>query len=1007
MHNNNFYPVNSNDNGAYSVAYSELVSNNHVVENDFANIFLLNEQTNQLQSQLFVNSHNDQIQNNYSAQIEAHIPEYQYNINNTDYVLNHYQHNQNAEVMDTMVSQEDDMNNETIYKSYSHDNVDMPTVSIPEVANTIEIINNVKELGISPYRRRKNQSDLGTVKKKGRPKGSINQHKITDKLKPKIPEVVKSPRTPRTPKPPKQPKQKPSIVKTENIEPSRLPRMGLQLAHFKLSPEKIEEYKKSQQPFLQPGVCFRIAPKLDSCVECTKLSLNIRRKLIDGECRFYHFRKLKYNEELELQVYGFLDPIIDPFEIDRHIWTPSIRSRNIHTMTLSQALLIIYHISDEFCELVKQENDFYNKWKNPEKPIIWKRLINGVLEICDNCSTTLFNYHFMCTTCGLSLCMDCINDDDVIKDEKFHIDCTSNKQSFHTFNDLSLTQIITGDSLQMMHSKFHQFCKAWSIDHQCEHMDLNIESLDQTTKNFIKNIMIDAQTGKSMMTRELPTLTNPLEISTEYLKNLKLDGISNDSSDKIYDGLSRACDENGKMLKSKHHRLDREKPRKIYSTHGKENILAIMRILSSSVSELMYDVPHNWLCENRLLHLKDPSHPGNDVIFHDQWQRGQPVLISNVLENLQRELWVPQAFSHEFGNEKSDLINCMTGNLVRDMPMSVFWDGFEEVDMRLKDSEKKPMLLKLKDWPPDMDFKKIMPTRFEDIMKNLPLNAYTNRNGDLNLVKYLPNCFLRPDLGPKGYFAYGSPFHLKEGTTNLHLDVSDAVNVMIYIGFPRDPSRGASSVDDYVKQGFQAIIEADCDISNINRVRLNGDIPGALWHIFAATDADKIRDFLISIANERGFQVDNDHDVIHDQNWYLDGELRKRLYTEYGVKGYAIVQCLGDCIILPAGTPHQVRNIYSCIKIAEDFVSPENISHIVHLSNEFRRLTKTHTNNEDKLQIKNIIYHSIKESLTNLENIVNKKRAYKEVSSKLDTSIQKEENDTMKIEKNETDSSDK
>lgn len=616
-----------------------------------------------------------------------------------------------------------------------------------------------------------------------------------------------------------------------------------------------------------------------------------------------------------------------------------MKTRNSHSITLPHALLIIYHISDEFCELVRQENLFYNKWKTVEKPIIWKRLINGVLEICDNCSTTLFNYHFICPTCGLSLCMDCINES-VAKDENFQIKCTNKTKLFHTNNDLSLTQIITGDSLQMMHSKFHQVCKTWNIDHHCDQMDVNIEAFDQLTKNVIKNILTDAKTGKTMLSRELSSLVTPLELTKDFLKDLKLDDVTNESSDKIWEILSKSSVENGNILEKQHHKLDRERPRKIYSTHGKENILAIMRIMSSSVSELMYDVPHDWLCENRLLRLKEPSHPGNDVIFHDQWQRGQPVLISNVLENFQRELWVPQAFSKEFGDEKSDLINCMTGNLVSQKPMSTFWDGFEEVDIRLKDLNNKPMLLKLKDWPPDMDFKKIMPTRFEDIMKNLPLNSYTNRNGDLNLVKYLPNCFLRPDLGPKGYFAYGSPFHLKEGTTNLHLDVSDAVNLMIYIGFPRDPSRGASSVDDYVQQGFKAILEADCDIANINRVRVNGDIPGALWHIFAATDADKIRDFLISIANERGFQVEKDHDVIHDQNWYLDGELRQRLYAEYGVKGYAIVQCLGDCIILPAGTPHQVRNIYSCIKIAEDFVSPENISHIVHLSNEFRRLTK-------------------------------------------------------------------
>lgn len=49
-------------------------------------------------------------------------------------------------------------------------------------------------------------------------------------------------------------------------------------------------------------------------------------------------------------------------------------------------------------------------------------------------------------------------------------------------------------------------------------------------------------------------------------------------------------------------------------------------------------------------------------------------------------------------------------------------------------------------------------------------------------------------------------------------------------------------------------------------------------------------------------------DPIHDQSWYLDGYLRQRLYDEYGVEGYCIVQFLGDCVFIPAGAPHQVRN---------------------------------------------------------------------------------------------------
>jgi len=48
--------------------------------------------------------------------------------------------------------------------------------------------------------------------------------------------------------------------------------------------------------------------------------------------------------------------------------------------------------------------------------------------------------------------------------------------------------------------------------------------------------------------------------------------------------------------------------------------------------------------------------------------------------------------------------------------------------------------------------------RFDDLMKNIPLPEYTRRGGKLNLASRLPNYFVRPDLGPKMYNAYGKEF---------------------------------------------------------------------------------------------------------------------------------------------------------------------------------------------------------------------------------------------------------
>lgn len=125
----------------------------------------------------------------------------------------------------------------------------------------------------------------------------------------------------------------------------------------------------------------------------------------------------------------------------------------------------------------------------------------------------------------------------------------------------------------------------------------------------------------------------------------------------------------------------------------------------------------------------------------------------------------------------------------------------------------------------------------------------------------------------------------------------------------------------------------------------------------------KMRDFLNKVSIERNISHEKRTDPIHDQTWYLDQTLLDLLEKEYGVTSYPILQCMGDAIIIPAGAPHQVKNLQNCIKVANDFVSPENVRYCLQLTDEFRNLPETHMNQEDKLQIKNILYHAIKDSL--------------------------------------------
>nr|XP_055033900.1 lysine-specific demethylase 3B isoform X2 [Misgurnus anguillicaudatus] len=440
------------------------------------------------------------------------------------------------------------------------------------------------------------------------------------------------------------------------------------------------------------------------------------------------------------------------------------------------------------------------------------------------------------------------------------------------------------------------------------------------------------------------------------------------SADKMKGGLPNFLDH---IIASVVETKKAEGRRATGSTEGGESGSVLRRDGMMGLSVLDPHNSHTWLCDGRLLCLQDPSNGNNWKIFRECWKQGQPVLVSGIHKKLKSELWNPEGFSEEFGDQDVDLVNCRNCAIISDVKVRDFWDGFKVISKRLKGGDGQPMVLKLKDWPPGEDFRDMMPTRFDDLMDNLPLPEYTKRDGRLNLASRLPNFFVRPDLGPKMYNAYGliSTEDRKVGTTNLHLDVSDAVNVMVYVGVPEGDDDQESEADHAgFKEVMQTIEEGDVDDMTKRRVYEIKEKPGALWHIYAAKDAEKIRELLRKVGEEQGQENPPDHDPIHDQSWYLDQALRHRLYEDYGVQGWSIVQFLGDAVFIPAGAPHQVHNLYSCIKVAEDFVSPEHVKHCFRLTQEFRHLSTTHTNHEDKLQVKNIIYHAVKDSVGTLKS---------------------------------------
>ncbi|OQV11506.1 Lysine-specific demethylase 3B [Hypsibius exemplaris] len=360
------------------------------------------------------------------------------------------------------------------------------------------------------------------------------------------------------------------------------------------------------------------------------------------------------------------------------------------------------------------------------------------------------------------------------------------------------------------------------------------------------------------------------------------------------------------------------------------------------------------LCGGRLLWMQQDM-PCDSPPFREHWDKGLPVLVSRILDQLgDKQLWLPSTFCKMFGEDPVSLVDCSTNPHTdyRNKRHIDFWPGFENRNARGLNDEKQKAVWKIKDWPVRGAFAEILPKHFEDLMQALPLNRYTNVDGDFNLAKYLPGWLCRPDLGPKMYAAYSSSTHPESATTNLHVDISDAINVIVYVGRPF--GEGAKET---VKAVSDALEKLNLDTVVLTRLRL-GETPGALWQIYRPEDSSEIKKFLLKVRRERG--IEGDEDPVHCQTEYLTVDLRKRLFLEHNVVGMDIVQFEGDGIFIPASAPHQVWNLYSCVKVAEDFVTPEHVHDCALLTKEFRQLPNDFSNKADKLQIKNILFHTVK-----------------------------------------------
>ncbi|KAG7962968.1 hypothetical protein I3843_09G094900 [Carya illinoinensis] len=429
------------------------------------------------------------------------------------------------------------------------------------------------------------------------------------------------------------------------------------------------------------------------------------------------------------------------------------------------------------------------------------------------------------------------------------------------------------------------------------------------------------------------------------------------------------------------------------------------------------DLKDNILKEGKLFH------------FRQFWTSGEPVIVRDALEQAPGLSWEPMVIwralcenvDSEISSKMSEVkaIDCLAGCEV-EISTRQFFKGYREGRRYINFW---PEMLKLKDWPPSDKFEDLLPRHCDEFISALPFSEYTDpRAGILNVAVKLPPGVLKPDLGPKTYIGYGIVEELGRGdsVTKLHCDMSDAVNILTHteevvlsheqhsaIARLKEIHRVQDDQERLDRESLKCqadlLVEGDNEEQEVSDIRDISVFPsemygkpeisksetelatlwsssteeetgGALWDIFRREDVPKLEAYLRNHSNEFRHTycspVEQVVHPIHDQSFYLTSEHKMKLKEEFGVEPWTFEQRLGEAVFIPAGCPHQVRNLKSCTKVAVDFVSPENVHECLRLTEEFRQLPKNHKAREDKLEIKKMIIYAVDQAVKDLEGLL-------------------------------------
>ncbi|XP_050281840.1 lysine-specific demethylase JMJ29-like [Quercus robur] len=126
-----------------------------------------------------------------------------------------------------------------------------------------------------------------------------------------------------------------------------------------------------------------------------------------------------------------------------------------------------------------------------------------------------------------------------------------------------------------------------------------------------------------------------------------------------------------------------------------------------------------------------------------------------------------------------------------------------------------------------------------------------------------------------------------------------------------DMSKHPSDFDGKIEMSKSDIEGATCP--GFSTEQETEETGSALWDIFRREDVPQLEQYLRNHANEFRHTycspVEQVVHPIHDQSFYLTLEHKRKLKEEFGVEPWTFVQRLGEAVFIPAGCPHQVRNL--------------------------------------------------------------------------------------------------